>query len=141
MGGSVSGEHGVGVGKIAHICEEHGEDHMNIQRAVKRALDPTNIMNPGKVGKRYRWRREEKRNTTLRAACSVICVVRSGYVRCVLTTKVLLSFSQRFLFSQERSGDRAMSLRFTTRRSMGRKGRTHTGDSRDGTWDGRDVHT
>ena len=49
MGGSVSGEHGVGVGKIAHICEEHGEDHMNIQRAVKRALDPTNIMNPGKV--------------------------------------------------------------------------------------------
>ena len=49
MGGTVSGEHGVGIGKIAQIAEEHGEDHINIQRAVKRALDPQNIMNPGKV--------------------------------------------------------------------------------------------
>ena len=49
MGGTVSGEHGVGIGKIAQIAEEHGEDHINIQRAVKRALDPQNILNPGKV--------------------------------------------------------------------------------------------
>lgn len=47
--GTVSGEHGVGVGKIGHIVEEHGEEHINLQRAVKRALDPRNIMNPGKI--------------------------------------------------------------------------------------------
>lgn len=47
--GTVSGEHGVGVGKIGHIIAEHGEDHINLQRAVKRALDPRNIMNPGKI--------------------------------------------------------------------------------------------
>jgi hypothetical protein len=49
MEGSVSGEHGVGVGKIAHILAEHGVDHVDLQRAVKRAIDPRNIMNPGKV--------------------------------------------------------------------------------------------
>lgn len=29
--------------------QEHGLDHINLQRAVKRAIDPKNIMNPGKV--------------------------------------------------------------------------------------------
>ena len=47
--GTVSGEHGVGVGKIAHIIAEHGEDQINVQRSIKRALDPKNIMNPGKI--------------------------------------------------------------------------------------------
>eukprot|EP00041_Stephanoeca_diplocostata_P022581 m.540400 g.540400 ORF g.540400 m.540400 type:complete len:670 (+) comp22100_c0_seq1:186-2195(+) len=49
MGGSVSGEHGVGVGKIEHVEMEHGAVHIDLQRRIKRALDPHNIMNPGKI--------------------------------------------------------------------------------------------
>jgi D-lactate dehydrogenase (cytochrome) len=49
MGGTVSGEHGVGVGKVAHIAEEHGPVHMDLMRKLKRTLDPDNIMNPGKM--------------------------------------------------------------------------------------------
>lgn len=49
MEGTVSGEHGVGVGKIAHILEEHGAAHLDVQRSIKRALDPHNILNPGKL--------------------------------------------------------------------------------------------
>ena len=49
LGGTVSGEHGVGVGKMEHIIEEHGEVHVDIQRRIKRALDPRNIMNPSSM--------------------------------------------------------------------------------------------
>mmetsp|Transcript_48560 Transcript_48560/g.155344 ORF Transcript_48560/g.155344 Transcript_48560/m.155344 type:complete len:288 (+) Transcript_48560:230-1093(+) len=49
MGGTVSGEHGVGLGKRRHICEEHGPVHMGVQQRLKRALDPANILNPSKV--------------------------------------------------------------------------------------------
>lgn len=49
MGGTVTGEHGVGVGKVAHSCAEHGAVHIALQQAVKRALDPKGLMNPGKV--------------------------------------------------------------------------------------------
>ncbi|EPY23657.1 D-lactate dehydrogenase (cytochrome) [Strigomonas culicis] len=47
MGGTVSGEHGVGVGKVHHLLSEHGEVHLNTQESIKKALDPDNIMNPG----------------------------------------------------------------------------------------------
>jgi len=49
LGGTVSGEHGVGLGKRDKIVKEHGELHIDIQRRIKHALDPLNIMNPGKV--------------------------------------------------------------------------------------------
>ena len=49
MGGAASGEHGVGVGKMKHMLAEHGPAHLETQRCIKRALDPRNIMNPGKV--------------------------------------------------------------------------------------------
>lgn len=49
MEGTVTGEHGVGIGKIALIEEEHGKDHIDLQRAIKRAWDPKNILNPGKL--------------------------------------------------------------------------------------------
>lgn len=48
MGGTVTGEHGVGLGKKRYMVEEHG-DAWAVMGAIKRALDPQNIMNPGKV--------------------------------------------------------------------------------------------
>jgi len=49
MGGSCTGEHGVGLGKIASMEKEVGAGSMAMMRTVKRALDPKNILNPGKV--------------------------------------------------------------------------------------------
>ncbi|NKC15809.1 MAG: FAD-binding protein [Gammaproteobacteria bacterium] len=48
MGGTCTGEHGVGTGKKAYLRAEHG-DSLDIMRDIKRALDPHNLMNPGKV--------------------------------------------------------------------------------------------
>ncbi|KAL7695306.1 D-lactate dehydrogenase-like protein [Lotmaria passim] len=47
MGGTISGEHGVGVGKVHHCVHEHGKAHVKVQERIKKALDPDNIMNPG----------------------------------------------------------------------------------------------
>jgi len=49
MGGTCTGEHGVGQAKIKYMREEHSPETLNVMRAIKRALDPQNIMNPGKV--------------------------------------------------------------------------------------------
>lgn len=46
-GGSASGEHGVGVGKVKHLVAEHGAHHIAVQENIKKALDPRNLMNPG----------------------------------------------------------------------------------------------
>jgi D-lactate dehydrogenase (cytochrome) len=52
MDGTCTGEHGVGLHKIDYLPIEHGEDALDLMRRVKRAFDPLNIMNPGKV---LRW--------------------------------------------------------------------------------------
>lgn len=49
MGGTSTGEHGVGQAKMAYLEAEHGAAAIETMRAVKRALDPKNIMNPGKI--------------------------------------------------------------------------------------------
>ena len=49
MGGTCTGEHGIGMGKLKHMRNEHGDGAIELMRTIKRALDPDNIMNPGKV--------------------------------------------------------------------------------------------
>ena len=49
LGGSASGEHGVGIGKRGFILEEHGEAAIGLMRDIKAALDPKGILNPGKM--------------------------------------------------------------------------------------------
>jgi glycolate oxidase len=49
LGGTVSGEHGVGTLKIPYAAKQMGEDEIAVSWLVKRSLDPNNVMNPGKL--------------------------------------------------------------------------------------------
>jgi len=52
MDGTCTGEHGVGMHKMDFLIQEHGEGAIGAMRAIKHALDPDNLLNPGKV---IRW--------------------------------------------------------------------------------------
>lgn len=49
LGGTCTGEHGVGIGKQKYLAAEHGETAVEVMRAIKQALDPYNLLNPGKI--------------------------------------------------------------------------------------------
>ena len=49
LGGTCTGEHGIGLHKMAFLPEETGEDAVHWMRQIKRTFDPDNILNPGKI--------------------------------------------------------------------------------------------
>ena len=49
LGGTCTGEHGVGIHKMGFLRDEAGEGAVGVMRAIKQALDPKNILNPGKI--------------------------------------------------------------------------------------------
>ena len=49
LGGTISGEHGIGHKRKGYMNLVMDENQINIMRKIKRALDPKNVLNPGKI--------------------------------------------------------------------------------------------
>jgi glycolate oxidase len=49
FGGTLSGEHGIGLAKMKYLGNEIGDTGLDLMRSLKKALDPTNMLNPGKL--------------------------------------------------------------------------------------------
>jgi glycolate oxidase len=49
LGGTITGEHGVGLAKKAFLAGSLGEGSLELMRQLKRTLDPENLLNPGKI--------------------------------------------------------------------------------------------
>jgi glycolate oxidase len=49
LGGTLSGEHGIGVSKAQYLGLEQSEGLIALQRDIKRAFDPKGLLNPGKI--------------------------------------------------------------------------------------------
>ncbi len=50
LGGTITGEHGVGAAKLPYLGERLGREQMALLRRIKTAFDPAGILNPGKLG-------------------------------------------------------------------------------------------
>jgi glycolate oxidase len=50
LGGTITGEHGVGIVKLRYLERQLGAEHMALLRRIKTAFDPNGILNPGKLG-------------------------------------------------------------------------------------------
>lgn len=62
MEGTCTGEHGIGIGKRGYLIDEVGPDTVNLMRTIKLALDPLELMNPGKIFSREEMERRVKPN-------------------------------------------------------------------------------
>ena len=49
LDGTCTGEHGIGLHKMGFLVDEAGEDGLDLMRRIKVAMDPLNILNPGKI--------------------------------------------------------------------------------------------
>lgn len=49
MGGTCTGEHGIGLGKKKYLEREFGTEAVALMRTIKTGIDPQNIVNPGKL--------------------------------------------------------------------------------------------
>ncbi len=49
LGGTVTGEHGIGAARRDWLVRQQGEDAVAVMRAIKVALDPRNLLNPGRM--------------------------------------------------------------------------------------------
>jgi glycolate oxidase len=50
LGGTITGEHGVGSAKLPYLTVRLGEGQMQLQRGIKSVFDPAGILNPGRLG-------------------------------------------------------------------------------------------
>jgi len=50
LGGTLTGEHGIGLAKAPYMHLEHDPISMDLMRSIKRLFDPNNVLNPGKMG-------------------------------------------------------------------------------------------
>ncbi len=49
LGGTCTGEHGIGMGKKSKLLDEYGRDLVDLMRVIKQVWDPNHILNPGKI--------------------------------------------------------------------------------------------
>ena len=65
LGGTISGEHGIGLAKTPFMKVARNEAEMEAMKAIKKALDPNNILNPGKIFDVYEVWNHTPENVTL----------------------------------------------------------------------------